>query len=245
MTALLRKPLIGIPTRFADQSSTFQRTLAVREPNIRCVLNAGGIPIAIPHTASESELLSYYGMIDGLFLAGGEDIDPKHFHQQPDPKLGEVCQDRDRSELLLTKKAFADNMPILAICRGIQLLNVALGGSMIQDIPSASKEYLMHRAPNDEHDCLHSVTFAEDSIVSTALGMTNFKVNSYHHQAITEVPESMRITGTASDGIIEGIEGLRNRFVVGVQCHPEFHLKDDPTSVWSKLFDAFVASCQK
>jgi putative glutamine amidotransferase len=199
--------------------------------------------LLIPITHQESTLRAMYERIDGLLLAGGGDIDPAHFGELSHPKLGDVEADRDWVELTLTPWALSDGLPVFGICRGIQAINVAADGSLWQDIAAQVPDTIRHPYyPGYPYNRLsHSVRLEPDSRLLEILGDLELEVNSLHHQAIREIGRGLRVTALAPDGVIEGIEGNSEAWVVGVQWHPEWLIDDDPRM--KRLFEAFVAAC--
>lgn len=208
-----------------------------RTRKFRCYIDhvraAGGVPILLG-----TRSLALPVTLDGLLLAGGEDVDPSHYGEAPHP-THRGSRRRDRSEIALTKAALAIGMPILAICRGAQLLNVVLGGSLVQDIPSHVAAPLAH-----EGGARHAVKLAADSHLSALVGTAVADVNSYHHQAVARLATGMRVNAQASDGTIEGFEPLDPATLAGylmaVQWHPERAPFDDPVS--RPLFGDFVTA---
>jgi putative glutamine amidotransferase len=190
---------------------------------VTAVIAAGGAPVLLSLGMGIDALMAAFGRIDGLLLAGGEDVAPSEFGQEAHPKLGRVDTERDRTELILARRALADSMPILAICRGIQLLNVAAGGTLIQDIASQVANPINHRCmntPEERNMVAHEITVVQGSRLALALGGTRIGVNSGHHQAVDRVAQGFRVVANGPDGIIEGIEAERG-FSLGVQWHPE------------------------
>lgn len=234
------RPIIGVtPYMEIDQSRYM-----VSNANIKAIYEAGGMPFILPYVLQEQDLNQITSQLDGLYLTGGDDIDPTLFGEEPHPKLGSIIPNRDRFEIALTKKMLTINKPILAVCRGSQILNIAAGGDMYQDIYTQINQPLLQhsqKAPR-EHGS-HFVYVTKGSLLHQVTGGETLRVNSVHHQANRDVPPSLQITGKASDGIIEAIESKEHRFVLGVQWHPEsMALAGDAPSV--KLYERFVAVCQ-
>lgn len=183
--------------------------------------------------------------VGGLVLTGGEDIDPACYGMPPHPKLGATSAERDSWELALVRSAARVALPILAICRGIQLLNVALGGTLIQDLPSSNDRNhssdINHDPDLPRSNRSHSVEIDSDSRTARAVGVTQLRVNSVHHQAVDRIAGSLRVVATAPDGTIEAMESGPDSgwWCVGVQWHPE-DLTESPESGATSLFAAFA-----
>jgi len=236
-------PIVGIPCAFqAPQDKQGRGASVVSQSYLRALEMAGGAPMPIPITSQEDTLRALYGRIDGLLLAGGVDIDPSHYGESPHPALGEVDERRDWVELALTRWALADGLPVLGICRGIQTLNVAAGGSLWQDIAAQVPDALRHPYyPNYPYNRLsHSARLEPDSRLAKILGDLELEVNSLHHQAARDVGKGLRVTARSPDGIIEGLESQDEAWVIGVQWHPEWLIDDDLRM--RRLFEAFVAA---
>ncbi len=206
----------------------------------RAVEHAGGIPLIIPPLATPAAAAALLDRVDALIVTGGEDIDPARYGHAPHDRAGAPNADRDATELALVRAARVIALPTLAICRGIQLLNVALGGTLVQDIPSERSGALDHdpRAPRTAR--VHDVALAPGSALARIVGATAIRVNSIHHQAIDCVAESLRVTARAPDEIVEGVEGTNAAWwVIGVQWHPE-ELVADPEPWDRALFAALI-----
>ena len=233
-------PLIGIPCQ-SDESKRVVRVprFSANQSYVRCVEAAGGLPLLIPLVKSEDVVRAIYARLDGLLLTGGADVDPACYGEAPHPKLGEVDGPRDRVELALTRWALTNGLPVLAICRGIQVLNVAAGGTLYQDITAQVDGAIEHTYyPNHPRDLIaHPVIIEPGSRLAAILGSTTLGVNSTHHQAVKDVAPSFTVTARASDGLVEAIEGLDHPFALGVQWHPEELIQD---ARMQRLFEIFV-----
>lgn len=237
------RPLIGIPGRSIVDPKTGFTSSGIPTTYTQAVERAGGAPILIPLYLSEETLYAIYSRLDGLLLAGGVDVHPREFGEPVLPECGEIDEARDAVELRLTRWALAEGQPILGICRGIQLLNVAAGGSLYQDIATqvGTPQNHKHR-PGDPYDLrVHAVEIQPDSRVAQILGTTRLEVNSLHHQALKRIAPGLRVSARAPDGIVEAVEAEDGRFILGVQFHPEL-LEDDERM--ARLFQAFVASAR-
>lgn len=240
------QPIIGIPCAFqAPQDELGRGASAVPQSYLRALETAGGVPLLIPVTDRESTLQALYQRIDGLMLVGGVDIEPARYGELPHPALGKVDERRDWVELTVTSWTLADGLPVFGICRGIQTLNVAAGGSLWQDIAAQVPNALKHPYyPDYPFNRLSHVVYLErDSRLAKVFGARELEVNSLHHQAVKEVGAGLRVTARSPDGMIEGIENNGKVWVVAVQWHPEWLLDDDARMM--RLFEAFVAACRE
>ena len=205
---------------------------------------SGMIPVFVPATLSEDALRAVFERADGIVLAGGGDVHPRYMGMDTsDPEsthaIG-IDEARDHSEITLVRWAHQEDKPLLGICRGVQVMNVALGGSLILDIPSQVGEAVRHQVdttPQWRRAILHDVEVAGQSRLADALGAETLAVNSIHHQAIKTVAEGLQATAYASDGVIEGVEDANRRFFLGVQWHPEEIYFDSPRM--QALFQSF------
>jgi putative glutamine amidotransferase len=231
-------PLIGITTS-VTVGQTPERAY-VNGTYIRAVQAAGGIPLLLTPHFTPAVQTALWQRLDGLVLTGGGDIDPARFGEARHPAVDDVSPARDELELGLTRRAIADDVPLFAICRGMQVLNVALGGTLVQDIPSEWPNALVHTQKAPRHEATHPVkVMGEGTRLGRVLGSPEVAVNSMHHQAIKRLGEGLREVAWAPDGVIEGVEMPGDeRFVLGVQWHPEELAGHDQAA--RKLFDAVV-----
>ena len=237
--------LVGIPAALQEpQDELGSGASMVPQSYVRAVERVGGVPLLIPITDDKETLRALFRLIDGLLLAGGVDIDPSCYSQEPHPNLGKVDPARDRVELTLTRWALRDGLPILGICRGIQTLNVACGGTLWQDLGVQVPAALDHRHQTGEpyHRLTHSVTIAPDSRLANLMNTREIQVNSLHHQAPRDLGPGLQPVAWAPDGIIEGLEVTVDAWVVAVQWHPEW-LLDDPCQLG--LLQTFVENCDR
>lgn len=229
------KPVIGLTCSIDDQKHFLNNDYA------EAIVRAGGIPLVIP-VGTETDVVQIAGLVDGLMMTGGNDPNPLLFGQEPHPKLGEVNPERDALELELARHFLYLNKPMLGICRGMQVMNIAVGGTLYQDLSQHKRELIQHNQDAPRTHPSHYVHVEEGSLLHRIAGTDRITVNSYHHQAVWDVAPSFTASGIASDGIIEAIESRRHRFVIGVQWHPEgLALKGDPFSL--RLFEQFVTIC--
>ena len=209
------KPVIGITGNFRDGDCTLAKAYWAS------ILEAGGIPVIIPPFDNTEAVTQLLDSIDGLLLSGGADIDPVFLDEEPLDCIS-VNPERDIPEMLLVRLAVNRHVPILGICRGIQLLTAALGGRLYQDIQTQhGTQSLQHSQSGARHERSHTVTVEKGSLLHSILGEDILEVNSFHHQAVKRVPEGFKAVATAPDGIIEAMESIRFRPILGVQWHPE------------------------
>ncbi len=208
---------------------------------VESVVRAGGDPIVLETT---DDPIATLGKVDGLLLTGGADVDPALYGQPLHPTT-EVDAERDSFEIPLSQRALARNVPLLAICRGIQVLNVAAGGSLVQDIPSQVDTPLNHSVQQPKEAIAHQIAVAYGSRLATALGASPNEaprsVNSRHHQSVSTVAPAFVVSAVSSDGVIEAIEDPAAPFCVGVQWHPENFWR---TGEFAPLFEAFVEAAR-
>jgi len=235
------RPIIGITCGTSGSDGNLSEN-SIGGSYISAIENSGGTPMVIPITHNEACLEDSIGLIDGLLLSGGVDIDPSYFGEEAEPGLGRVDADRDRVELYLTKKALGKDLPILGICRGIQVLNVASGGSLYQDINTDLSNILKHRQVAPGWYGTQTIDIEKGSRLQDILEQPTIRVNSFHHQAVKKVAPGFVISAVARDGIIEGIEGTNRRFTIGVQFHPEVMWQNNPPI--NALFTAFVCAAK-
>ncbi len=233
---LRTRPLIGIPAASLEPAPNPGALYFQFSGNYPAALAASGaLPVIIPLGLPEEILRELFERLDGLLLAGGVDVAPEEYGETPHPKLGNVDRSRDVTELNVARWALAADLPTLGVCRGIQSLNVAAGGSLYQDLaaqfPNAS-----HHAYKPAESSWEKPTHRVD--VAAVLETERLAVNSFHHQAVKQPAPGFIPTARAEDGVIEGIENPARRFVIGVQWHPEGMFRSDPLA--RQLFAAFV-----
>ncbi len=214
--------------------------LCINQDYISSVLQTGGVPLILPYVTELSTIKSQLDAVDGILLSGGHDVSPHHYDEEPIQQLGQLCVERDEYEIHVIRLALERNLPIFAICRGIQILNVALGGSLYQDIAHQMSSTLQHWQQAKGYVASHSVDIVPDTLLHSITAQSTLKVNSFHHQAINRLAPQLKINARARDGAIEGVELPQSRWVVGVQWHPERMLEHHP--VMQRLFNAFVTA---
>lgn len=237
-----RYPLVGIPTQSIRDPGKPPR-FSMNQSYVRVLTAAGCTPVLIPLLEDDERLRIIYERLDGIVFPGGADVAPREYGEEPIDGLIDVQPERDRTELTLARWAFDDDMPTLGICRGQQLINVALGGTLYQDLLAQGATTFEHSGNDGRaRDRLaHRVRLDPDSQLAQLLDETSMEVNSLHHQAVKDVASALRVTGTADDGVIEAVESPDRRFWIAVQWHPE-ELPDVP---WARrLFRGFVSAVE-
>jgi putative glutamine amidotransferase len=239
-------PLIAVPV--AEFSHDGRSLYAINAPYVAALRAAGALPVLLPVCDPPDDLVAHLGAFAGLLLAGGGDVCPEFYGQPGTSHITGADPVRDVAELALTRAALEHGLPILGICRGAQLLSVAAGGSLHQDIQSSHPAALDHRyrAGNPRGHLAHPVRLQHDSLLACCLGAAHQEqvaVNSMHHQAVDTPPSGFRVTAWAPDGIIEAIEANGNgqRYALGVQWHPEELVPHHALMV--ALFRSFVQAC--
>lgn len=243
------RPLIAVTTSemrdppehlTKDQADPPRREMALGLRYLEAIESCGGVPVVAPPMG----LVAAEGLldaVDGLCLSGGPDIHPSAYGQEPNPELGPTERELDAFELALVRAADARNLPVLAVCRGMQLVNVARGGTLIQHLPDVVGDEVEHRQRERAENLTHELRVDQRSLLADILGWRHGAVNSFHHQAVDELGYGLRATAWAADGTIEAVEAPERPFLVGVQWHAEC-LIGWPEHV--RLFQAFVAACR-
>ena len=229
-------PLIGITSYGRNEEDKF----SLPANYVASVRRAGGIPVLLP--PGETAIEELFARLDGIVLAGGGDIDPELYGGSMHPEVYMVDPDRDLLELSLTRRILSERLPTLAICRGAQMINVALGGSLHEHLPDVGGEEIQHRLPPRE-PTPHGVTLVEGTSLAELMVQTSFDAASWHHQAIHRVGRGLTVAAHAPDGTIEAVELPDHRWLFAVQWHPELTAEVDPLQ--QALFDELVETCEK
>src|SRR3954454_8983902 len=241
------RPLIGVTTSEVRVAEEVHRAAEGEPPRpemalgltyLKAIEGAGGIPVAIPPLGPEA-VTPLVERLSGLCLSGGPDIHPSAYGADPHPALGPTWRELDLAEIALARAADRRGLPILAICRGAQALNVARRGTLFQHLPESGGE-VNHRADDYGPDGAHSVEIEPDSLLAQALVATALDVPSYHHQAADELGRELRAVAWSPDGVVEGIEAINRGFVIGVQWHAETETQEG-----AHLFRGFVKAAER
>ena len=206
------------------------------------VMNAGGVPVMLPLTDRPEDIERIIDMCDGFIFTGGQDVTPSEYGEEILPVCGECCPERDRMERALLTAALRADKAVLGICRGIQLINAVLGGTLYQDIPTQRPSGVIHHQERPYDAPSHEVSMVPGSPIARLLGSDRTAVNSCHHQGVKTLADGLRVMATAPDGLVEAVYMPEKSFVWAVQWHPEFSHKVNGDSV--KIFEAFVHSAR-
>lgn len=242
----MSKPIIGIAgSEIRDAEGPFYgyRRSYVNEDYVDSVVQNGGIPYIIPFTANDEVVIGQIEHVQGLILSGGHDIDPHLYGEELQPNIGEIWPARDHFDMLLLKIAEEKGLPILGVCRGAQLINVAHGGNLYQDAGYRKEKTLKHNQGHTPDLPTHGVKLKEGSLLARTIGKTEFLVNSFHHQLIKDVAPDLREVATATDGVPEGLENDQGN-ILAVQWHPEMLHKNPNTPYMNNLFKFVVENAK-
>jgi len=214
------KPIIGMNCALFISEEDKKKKTRIGADYYDAIKSAGGVPILIPILENQQDIRRVLEIVDGVLFIGGHDIDPKFYRQKKHKNMKLLLKDRNIFDMQLAKLAISMNKPILAICLGVQLLNVVSGGTLIQDIPTMINTEIKHSFGNIGKFA-HTVKITKGTLLHKILKSDEIKVNSSHHQSIKDVGKGFRINAISPDGIIEGIENNKKNFLLGVQWHPE------------------------
>ena len=231
-------PIIGMLGEVDAEKSSIVQTAYLQS-----IENAGGTPILLPYVAGEGHIARFAAICDGFVFTGGADVDPKRYGEEVKETCGGIDYLRDDLEFRTFAAAIQTGKPILAICRGIQLVNVALGGTLYQDLPTEFPTEIFHRQKEAKFSPSHRVFVNENTPLHTLMGADSMQANSFHHQAIKELAPGLEIMATAEDGIIEAVYGRDTPYLRGYQWHPE--RLADKNEQNRLIFEDFVRSCGK
>jgi putative glutamine amidotransferase len=233
------RPVIGIADTYRDGTCYVSRTY------IEAVLKAGGIPVVMPLIRDDSLIVELLKSIDGIIFPGGGDFDPAYYKEKPIAQMGSINAPRDTFEIRLLHLASENNIPVLGICRGLQLINITFGGSLYQDLPAQYYDKsVAHRQKSSSNEPSHSVIVEDSTVFSKIVGDKILMVNSSHHQAVKRLADGFTISGRSADGIVEAMEKIDSaNWILGVQFHPEQLVNKDKTLL--KIFQEFIEKAEK
>lgn len=242
------RPLIVLTTTTYAAAEYRVPQVMLGSPYVQAIESFGATSLLLTPAHHRESIDRILGLAHGLVLTGGEDVDPARYGQQPHPQLGMLNPQRDAMELAAVEAALARRLPVLAICRGFQLLNVAFGGTLYQDLPSQREGRVVHEQSAPIGHRWHGARVEPGSRLEEILGEPELSINSFHHQGIDRLGEGLRPLVWAEDGLVEGVEAVDYPWVFGVQWHPERGEADapgDPLHPDRRLFDAFVAAARE
>lgn len=237
----MKKPMIGVIPLYDDE----KESLWMLPGYFDGIRDAGGLPIMLPLEIDAEDALQVYALCDGILFTGGHDVDPRLYHETARPACGKPSPARDALEETLFRKAFADDLPMLGICRGIQLMNALMGGTLYQDLATefTGAPPIRHcMQPPYDRTC-HEVKLVIDTPLGELLQRETLGVNSYHHQAVRQLAPGLTPMAYAPDGLVEAAFCMDKRFLWAVQWHPEFNYRTESSS--ALIFQKFVQACER
>lgn len=235
----MRKPMIGLVPLYDECKDSYWMLPGY----MTGLTQAGAVPVMLPLTASEEDVVQLADALDGFLLTGGHDVDPELYGEEKRQVCGTLCMERDRLEVMLLEQVLKRNKPVFGICRGLQLLNVYLGGTLYQDLQTERPGSVEHRMKPPYDAVAHEVELAEDGLLMRITGQKRLGVNSCHHQGVKELAPELTVEAIAEDGLVEAVSMKGRGFAAAVQWHPEFSWQTDENS--RKILGAFVEACRK
>ena len=232
------KPIIGVMPLWDDDKESIWMLPGYMDG----IKEAGGLPIIFPMTTDEEEIKQLCDMCTGFLFTGGHDVSTELYHENPVPGMVDSCRTRDDMELKVLDIAVKQDKAVLGICRGIQFINAALGGSLYQDLPSQRPSAVEHHMTAPYDRTAHRVKISKDSPLYKILGKEELGVNSYHHQAVKALSPLLREMAVSEDELIEAVYMPGKKYIVALQWHPEFSYKVDESS--RKIFESFIDACK-
>ena len=233
------KPIVGVMPLWDDEKDSIWMLPGYMDG----IHQAGGIPIILPFSTDETEIKRLAGLCDGFLFTGGHDVSPKLYNEEPLDGLVSCCEMRDDMETVYLHEAISSHKPVLGICRGIQFINAALGGTLYQDLPLQHPSDIEHHQKPPYDVLSHDVMIEKDSPLHLCLKTETLLVNSYHHQAVKTLADDLKVMAKAPDGIIEAVFMPGHSFLWAMQWHPEFSWRTDENS--RKVFKAFIEASEK
>lgn len=233
------KPVIGVMPLWDDEKDSLWMLPGYPDG----IIQAGGLPFIFPFTEDKQDLDQLADLCDGFLFTGGHDVSPDLYHEEPLPGLVSCCRKRDEMEIYILKKAIDADKPILGICRGIQLINVALGGTLYQDLPSQHPSETTHHQHAPYDIPAHEVILEAGLPLHDCLDVRQLSVNSCHHQAVKKIADSLKAMAVSPDGLTEALYRPGSRYLWAVQWHPEFSYRTDESS--RKIFSSFVSAAMQ
>lgn len=230
------KPVVGVMPLWDDEKDSIWMLPGYLEG----IMDSGGLPVIFPLAEDEEDLEQLVRSCDGFLFTGGHDVSPEMYQESPLEGLVDTCPRRDRMEAVILRKALERDLPVLGICRGLQLINVCLGGGLVQDLPTQHVPGTEHHQTPPYDRPVHDVTIPEATPLRDCLGCDRLSVNSYHHQAVRKLAPALQAMAFSPDGLVEAVYMPGKRFLWAVQWHPEYSFRRDTGS--RRIFRAFVRS---
>lgn len=234
------KPVIALTSQY--EHLVGRKMIKMNNTYVNAVVDSGGVPIVLPIIKDLSDVERYLDLVDGLILTGGGDLSPIYFGEEPIKEVDSICLSRDNMEIELFKKAYERNIPILGICRGLQVMNVALGGTLYQDINVQVANAIGHMCSYNIHQGYHTISILKDSLFHSIFKTDKLIVNSQHHQSIKDLGQNLKVSSTTVDGVIESIESTNDKWLLGTQFHPEVMIESDDK--FMGIFNLFMETCK-
>ena len=231
------RPIIGLLAEVDNELTT-----QVVHSYVRAIEGAGGTPIILPYVTDAEVIEHYAGLCDGILFTGGVDVEPSRYGEETKPDCGEIQKYRDELEFAVIERVLDTKKPLIAICRGAQLLNVALGGTLYQDIPSEIDTPVSHRQSEPKFSPSHDVRVIEGTPLSELTGMERISANSFHHQALKTLGEGLRVMAFADDGIVEAVYSTGEQYIRAYQWHPERLFENNEQN--RRIFEDFIGACR-
>lgn len=224
-------------------SGTTELDLTIHHDYLEAIMRAGALPLVLPLTTDEHMLTAALQAVDGVVVTGGADVNPCMYGEEKMPCCGKIIDKRDEMESFVVRYALEHNMPMLCICRGMQLCNCVLGGSLYQDIPTQYETTLVHSRSDDPNNPVHEAAVMENTLLHHIVNASSIAINSRHHQAVKKLAPGATLCATSPDGLVEAFEIPGKKFALAVQWHPE-SLSDRHADA-QNIFNAFVQTCTK
>ncbi|MDD4690222.1 MAG: gamma-glutamyl-gamma-aminobutyrate hydrolase family protein [Eubacteriales bacterium] len=234
---MTKRPIIGVTPLFEGNMDLYK----IQASYMDSVLCAGGVPVILPITSDDSVIENIINVCDGILVTGGHDIEPELYGEQIMDGCDELCPERDALDFRLTLMAINVDKPMLAVCRGMHMVNVVMGGTLYQDIPTQISTDIEHNMPVVSDDVIHEVRIERGTPLMDILKEENIMVNSYHNQCVKKIGSGLEVSAVCPDGIIEGIFMPDKRYIHGLQWHPEKLAQNDKYS--QRIIESFVKAC--
>ena len=235
----MKKPLIALMPLWDKEKNSYWMLPGYMD----LIIKSGGVPVMLSFSDDEQSVKEIADRFDGFVFTGGDDIATERYGQQPVPQCGQPCVHRDSLEFALFSEVIKTDKPILGICRGMQFLNVALGGTLYQDLPTQKPGGVCHKQPAPTDALTHSVTVERGTMLYDIVGVEKLMVNTLHHQAVAEIAPTLKACAASDDGLVEAVYDPEKAFLMGVQWHPEMIFNKEESSL--KIGKAFVEACRK